>query len=283
MNMNVLLRARGASVRGGFFSASRRQWIAPQNFSSGDQDVVNVYGTSTATSHNVVKEAISAVREELSAFSSAKDYRQTTNTWNARPRPSNPVRYRQKMFAGMRKGGKGDKDVPPAQHPHTIRPKPSNPHSFRSGFDVASHKQHQRDSNYGNIREVIAKPRHGRNVVPESQRQKNPNQKRRPLVWSETPKLGEHLQAANEAVTFSSWIRIDGISPVSTLDAMLMGINAALEVEQAKGMIDLDAPWWKGAPIPFLKPPAVELQDNKYKWVRKAKIILSPFGRPKGW
>jgi hypothetical protein len=106
--------------------------------------------------------------------------------------------------------------------------------------------------------------------------------------------LGHHLQAQGEAVMpASTWVQIEGISPISSLEAMLSGIRSVLDAEQALGMIDLDAPWSDGQPVPFLSFPAEQDMGSKDdyhadkthedKWVRQAMIILSPFGRPTGW
>jgi hypothetical protein len=106
--------------------------------------------------------------------------------------------------------------------------------------------------------------------------------------------LGHHLKAQGETVMpASTWVQIEGISPISSLEAMLSSIRSVLDAEQALGMIDLDAPWSDGQPVPFLSFPAAQAMDdndaqhadqtNEDKWVRQAMIILSPFGRPTGW
>jgi hypothetical protein len=107
--------------------------------------------------------------------------------------------------------------------------------------------------------------------------------------------LGHHLKAQGETVMpASTWVQIEGISPISSLEAMLSSIRSVLDAEQALGMIDLDAPWSDGQPVPFLSFKAEQASGNNNddqhadkthedKWVRQAMIILSPFGRPTGW
>jgi hypothetical protein len=106
--------------------------------------------------------------------------------------------------------------------------------------------------------------------------------------------LGHHLTAQGETVMpTSSWVQIEGISPISCLEAMLSSIRSILDAEQALGMIDLDASWSDGQPVPFLSFPAEQamgIKDNQTadttredKGVQQAMIILSPFGRPTGW
>jgi hypothetical protein len=57
-----------------------------------------------------------------------------------------------------------------------------------------------------------------------------------------------------------------------------MGVKTALDTEQGRGIVDLDAPWEteQDGIIPFVSP-------NSEEWVLTAKVILSPFGRPTGW
>ena len=173
-----------------------------------------------------------------------------------------------------------------------VKPRPANPTAFQVGFFGGS-----KGKGYRGVHHVKPPHRHGPgNFGPGASNRRRdppppPPQRRQP---PERPPvtLGEHLQAAHEVVPFSSWVRVDGIAPASSLDAMLAGVNDALDAQQARGMIDLDAPWSEGQDIPFLEQQPQEQDeasndnddvDPKYKWVRRAKIILSPYGRPKGW
>lgn len=212
----------------------------------------------------------------------------TPNEAKIEPKAFNPLRYRPQMPDPQRQASAANPAIFMQAFQGGVRPRASNPSSYKSAFTKIADKAYNRrtigpSNSYLHDGHTM-QPRHGSLFGAKSDRQKNPIQSRQPLVWSELPTLGQHLQAANEAVPFSSWIEIKGVSPVSTLDAMLTSINAALEAEQTRGMIDLDAKWSKGKLIPFLKPPLWdEATDKKYKWVRKAKVILSPYGRPKGW
>lgn len=91
--------------------------------------------------------------------------------------------------------------------------------------------------------------------------------------------LADHLYASGQRVPGNDWVRIDNIPPLSSLDAMIRGVSDALDREQGRGMVDLDAAWNPNNkdPLPFLSVP-----DNS-QWVKKALIVLSPFGRPTGW
>jgi hypothetical protein len=115
--------------------------------------------------------------------------------------------------------------------------------------------------------------------------------------------LGDHLIAQGETLLpKSTWVHVEGISPVSSLDALLDGIQHALDIEAANGIVDLDARWNEAEPIPFLTlsssedpTPTVDIRSSSgrtshensivkpHKWVQKAKLIISPFARPTGW
>lgn len=91
----------------------------------------------------------------------------------------------------------------------------------------------------------------------------------------------ESCGALRHSISTSTWVRVDNITPISSLDAMIKGIDEALDVEEAEGIIDLDQRWAGEEKIQFLPPmPVVETRP---KWVRSARLILSPFSRPKGW
>ena len=97
------------------------------------------------------------------------------------------------------------------------------------------------------------------------------------------------------------------------------GIQHALDMEEANGIVDLDATWNETEPIPFLSLASadpIRMDDIRssssssasasaaaaaaaayyeptldesmiiakpHKWVQKAKLIISPFARPTGW
>ena len=85
------------------------------------------------------------------------------------------------------------------------------------------------------------------------------------------------MKAAGERVAQSNWIQIDGIPPTSSLEAMMEGVQAALEKESHRGMVDLDAPWDPVDPV-----PALALLDRD-AWIQKAHLNLSTLARPTGW
>jgi hypothetical protein len=117
--------------------------------------------------------------------------------------------------------------------------------------------------------------------------------------------LGEHLFVQGEkTIPTSTWVFVEGISPVSGLESMLAGIQNALDAEESKGIVDLDKSWSEGEPIPVLdtkklvtmeatttdavdgiatSSTATNNSSHPDKWVRKAKVVLSPFARPTGW
>lgn len=88
--------------------------------------------------------------------------------------------------------------------------------------------------------------------------------------------LADHLVASGDKVAKSNWISVDNVSPVTSLSSVLDGIGQALAVEHQRGIINLDAPWEYGLPIPFLDiqtPPSP----------KQVLLKLSTFGRPNGW
>ncbi|GAX20580.1 hypothetical protein FisN_3Hh570 [Fistulifera solaris] len=85
------------------------------------------------------------------------------------------------------------------------------------------------------------------------------------------------MKAAGERVAQSNWIQIDGIPPTSSLEAMLDGVQLALERENKRGIVDLDAPWDPIDPVPSLH------FNSDTSWIQKAHLNLSLFARPTGW
>lgn len=166
-----------------------------------------------------------------------------------------------------------------------VEPRASNPLVFqRNFFDPEAYhlksKTHRK-------RLTADRPllRRAGGTQPQRSRQKQDEQRLFPIssnTWRRQI-LGEHLLAQSDiSVPSSTWVQVEGISPISTLDAILAGIQKALNVEEKHGIINLDALWSRGEPIPCL-PRQQHETVYKDKWVRKAKLILSPFGRPTGW
>lgn len=90
--------------------------------------------------------------------------------------------------------------------------------------------------------------------------------------------LAKQLESGGEKLPQSCWVQIENIPPLSSLNAILMGVKAALDIEKGRGIIDLDASFQpeQDGILPFVSPDSEE-------WVLNAKVILSPFGRPTGW
>jgi hypothetical protein len=126
--------------------------------------------------------------------------------------------------------------------------------------------------------------------------------KLQPRLPNQLNVLGDHLIAQGEnMLPKSTWVHLEGISPVSSLEAVLNGIQHALDIEEANGIVDLDATWNETLPIPILSlssPDPASTDDMRliseptsdesittkpHKWVQKAKLIISPFARPTGW
>jgi hypothetical protein len=90
--------------------------------------------------------------------------------------------------------------------------------------------------------------------------------------------LAMQLESGGEKLPQSCWVQIENIPPLSSLNAILMGVKTALDTEQGRGIIDLDASFQpeQDGILPFVSLDTEE-------WVLNAKVILSPFGRPTGW
>ena len=90
--------------------------------------------------------------------------------------------------------------------------------------------------------------------------------------------LAKQLESGGEKLPQSCWVQIENIPPLSSLNAILMGVKTALDTEQGRGILDLDASFQpeQDGILPFVSLDSEE-------WVLNAKVILSPFGRPTGW
>jgi hypothetical protein len=100
------------------------------------------------------------------------------------------------------------------------------------------------------------------------------------LSQSEELLVGTQLAQDGNTLPKSEWVRVENIPPTSSLNAMLRGVRQALDIEETRGIVDLDKPWSAGRSIPFLD---IVSEASADKWVQKARLILSPFGRPCGW
>lgn len=96
--------------------------------------------------------------------------------------------------------------------------------------------------------------------------------------------LADHLQDLSDhklVIPTSTWVKVIGISPVGSLESTIEGIDKHLNMAEAQGMVDLDHQWKEGEPIPFLPPMA--MLEQRLKWIRRARLLLSPSARPRGW
>ena len=107
----------------------------------------------------------------------------------------------------------------------------------------------------------------------------------KPLDTSVGKSIAEQLQASGEIVASTPWILVENIPPISSLHNMLAGIEEALMNQQdSRGIWDLDAQWSPKKLDAVGVPPLVHVQPgNVRSLVRKALVVLSPFGRPTGW
>jgi hypothetical protein len=141
----------------------------------------------------------------------------------------------------------------PTGNKESSRPKASNPIFFKERFDVLLKESH----------------RNSKQPPPPPTLQEQVQQ---------GGTLAKQLERGGEKLPQSCWVQVDNIPPLSSLNAILMGVKKALDMEQGRGIVDLDAPWEteQDGIIPFVAP-------NSEEWALTAKVILSPFGRPTGW
>lgn len=107
------------------------------------------------------------------------------------------------------------------------------------------------------------------------QKQTN-SQWRAPNKKRVAPKKKNDLSAN---IPTSNFIEINNIPPMSLLEDILTSINAVLDLEYERGIVDLDAEWDPTLNEPL---PLVEI-DPGSEWVRTARLIVSNRGRPAGW
>jgi len=79
---------------------------------------------------------------------------------------------------------------------------------------------------------------------------------------------------------------------MSSLEAMQIGVERALNTEKARGILDLDAPWTPPShaegdnnedggsePVPFV----AFSHTTETSWIKTARVVLSPWARVTGW
>lgn len=113
-----------------------------------------------------------------------------------------------------------------------------------------------------------------------------PNKRQKPL--EPTKSWGAHLIEKGVRVSKEPWVHIADIPPVSSLEAMMQGVQEAIEDEMRNGgIIDVDKAFIRGTKPPLLTedmfPTTTSQFEFPHKYIREAKLILSPFARPTGW
>lgn len=172
-----------------------------------------------------------------------------TKTFSVRPRASNPLYYQKRFLEPVEVAGR---QIPKIENKHGLNQQNNQLLGSASSIVTRLRKLHQR-----------------RQSLVET------------LSESEDLLLGTQLAQDGDILPKSEWVRVENISPTSSLNAILRGIRQALDVEESRGIVDLDKPWSAGQRIPFLtRVSEVGAPD---KWVQKARLILSPYGRPCGW
>ena len=78
----------------------------------------------------------------------------------------------------------------------------------------------------------------------------------------------------------SDWIHVNGVLPICSLEDVLSSFEKMLRQEEARGIVDLDAPW---NPVQDEAVPTITLDNLNTPMVEAAHVVVSPFGRPNGW
>lgn len=103
--------------------------------------------------------------------------------------------------------------------------------------------------------------------------------KRAPTRKSNAKQYTSQQQAPETMFTSCSWVQINNIPVLSTLEDVVRSVEEVLEFEKERGIIDLDAnDWEKGESLPLL-----DLPEEGHEWVLSAKLVLSTYYRPSGW
>jgi hypothetical protein len=103
--------------------------------------------------------------------------------------------------------------------------------------------------------------------------------KRRIKTW------GDHLAQSKTKVTYEPWIVVTDIPPTSSMEATLNMIQSAINEDLLRGIVDLDALFIPRSPPPMLRTTQEEINSRKDRFphILEARLILSPFARPRGW
>lgn len=207
-------------------------------------------------------------RKNKSSFFSSEPTRKQ------QPRASNPNIYRDAFLSSeLSQPNPVRKPLAYYKMKQSIRARASNPTFFQDGFDIESSNN--------------LEPYRG--FTRQHKLRKN-HRKETEVATVQEPKVGtvsDYLEKYGElrhVIPKSTWVRIDNIPPISSLDAMISGIDNVLDAEETDGIIDIDQVWnpSDGEETIQILPPMPVVEKNP-KWVRNARLILSPFSRPKGW
>jgi hypothetical protein len=212
-----------------------------------------------------------------------------------------------------------------------MRPRASNPQRFQGSLPEASSHRPDKNRSHGGTTyserhastSSLSSSREGYGTWDKADRRTVANSRapflRRPIRHPTTrntpngaagqgpPTVADWLASQGQRpppLASAACVRIDNISPTSSLQAMVVGMREALD---RHGILNLDAPWdpaldalftgsrtgsgpngvtgsgSEAAALPTL--PVLRLDDDfpDDAWIVQAKVILSPFARPTGW
>jgi hypothetical protein len=247
-----------------------------------------------------------------------------------KPRASNPWRFQMEFGSKVSPPGGGDEPI-------VVKPRASNPRRFQVA-GVPSGKMSRPSSKHRNQDGGGGRPAHSEQYMPhfssaspsarsyaqQEQHDGTTTSKRGPFLRRPIRPPTRNGSAAGRegrarivadwlasqgqrSVTRSACVRIDNISPTSSLAAVVEGMREAME---RHGILNLDAPWdpalnalfddggrgsgphqttpyrFEEAVPPALPSLPVLTLDEDFpddSWIVQAQVILSPFARPTGW
>jgi hypothetical protein len=122
----------------------------------------------------------------------------------------------------------------------------------------------------------------GNNYKQQQQQQTSYHRTSKNQASRKPTTLAKQLKKAGEKVPTSGWIKVENISPISSLDAMLTGLQEVIHSQiDAGGLFDIDADWYVDTSKDSI--PRLDVKKNDASIFKKAILILSPYGRPVGW
>lgn len=192
-------------------------------------------------------------------------------------------------------------DVPPLQggkeeEAIITKPRASNPRHFHAAVPPESSRPSIKHTNQEGGGPTIPRAPFLRRPI------RFPNRSSSSALPGKTRTVADFLASQGQrTVAKSACVRIDNISPTSSLEAMVAGMREALG---RHGILNLDAPWDptltavfddrgsathnrpESADTPSLPSLPVFNLDEDFpndSWILEARVILSPFARPTGW